>query len=1053
MKTRIIFWLCCCISYTGFSQSIDDIEYFFNLDPGFGNATSITPTLNSGDLTQTLSIPTGSLTGFNSLYIRAQDNLGVWTMYEKRQLYITDFNPLVGAAEITAAEYFFNTDLGFGGNNPLPVDPNTGVLNQSYSITLPGTLTGFNSLYIRTQDDLGVWSLYEKRNFYITDFEPLVSAGAIEEAEYFFNIDPGFGNGEEIIVDPNSGDLTQIISLPVGLLQGFNSLYIRTKDDLGEWSLYEKRIFYVEDDADLTIPTITGAEYFYDSDPGFGNGTLTTITATGNPNEFLIDLGTTEVSCDFHDFYIRLQNSDGTWSLYDYSEDLEVFDNADPTIVVFPNITAELDVNGQASITLTDVDNGTFDDCELVSVVLNQPQFDYSCDDLGINSVTITATDAEAKVSSQDVEINVVDLIEPIAVAKDIIIQLDSNGEAVITGDQIDNGSTDNCSVTGYDLDITDFDCNNLGNNTVTLTVTDQSGNSSTNAPTAIVTIEDNIDPNVVTQNITVQLDGTGNATINADQIDNGSSDNCTIDSKSLDISSFDCTNLGPNNVTLTVTDTSGNSQNSVAIVTVEDNINPSVNTQNITVQLDVTGNISISPDDIDNGSTDNCSIENKSIDISSFNCTNLGPNNVTLTITDTSGNSQNSVAIVTVEDNINPTVNTQNITVQLDATGNVSVSADDIDNGSSDNCSIDNKSINVSTFDCTNIGPNNVTLTVTDSSGNSQNSVAIVTVEDNTNPTVVTQNITVQLDATGNVSIGADDIDNGSSDNCTIDSKSINISSFNCSNLGPNNVTLTVTDSSGNSQNSSAIVTVEDMIDPTVVTQNITVQLDATGNASISADDIDNGSTDNCSIANKTLDISDFDCTNLGVNNVTLTITDLGGNSQNDLAIVTVEDNIDPIALGQDITVDLAGNPSVTITANDVDNGSSDNCAFTLSIDVDTFNDEGDYPVVLTVTDSFGNEAMTIVTVTVEDSSLGIDEFEISSKNIRLYPIPFEDVLHISTKLDIEVIDIYDLTGKHIAEMKNPDSSINLSHVTSGIYFLRFKVENVFIMKRIIKE
>ncbi len=56
-----------------------------------------------------------------------------------------------------------------------------------------------------------------------------------------------------------------------------------------------------------------------------------------------------------------------------------MFNNVTPTIVVFPNIIVELDANGQAvAFTIVDVDadNGTFDDFELVSVVLNQSQFD-----------------------------------------------------------------------------------------------------------------------------------------------------------------------------------------------------------------------------------------------------------------------------------------------------------------------------------------------------------------------------------------------------------------------------------------------------------------------------------------------------------------------------------------------------------------------------------------------------------------------------------------------------------------------------------------------------
>ncbi|QTN39577.1 hypothetical protein HZ996_10730 [Cryomorphaceae bacterium] len=45
--------------------------------------------------------------------------------------------------------------------------------------------------------------------------------------------------------------------------------------------------------------------------------------------------------------------------------------------------------------------------------------------------------------------------------------------------------------------------------------------------------------------------------------------------------------------------------------------------------------------------------------------------------------------------------------------------------------------------------------------------------------------------------------------------------------------------------------MTVEDNIDPTAICQDITIQLDASGNASISTSDIDNGSADNCGIDN----------------------------------------------------------------------------------------------------------------------------------------------------------------------------------------------------------
>jgi len=442
------------------------------------------------------------------------------------------------------------------------------------------------------------------------------------------------------------------------------------------------------------IANITGAEYFYDTDPGFGNGTAATITPTENPNEFTVELATTDVSCDFHDFYIRLQNSDGTWSLYDYGLDVEVYDNANPTLVTFPNITAELDVSGQATIALADVDNGTFDDCQLVSVALNQTQFNYTCANLGANTVTITATDAEAKVSSEDVTITVVDLINPVAIAQDIIVQLDASGNATITASDIENGSTDNCSIATYALSKTNFDCSNMGDN------------------------------------VTIQLDANGNATVSANDVDNNSTDNCTIASSLLDKTAFTCANLGANSVTLTITDQDGNSESATAIVTVVDNVSPTVATQNISVQLDASGTASISTADIDNGSTDNCDISTMSLDTTSFNCDDLGANTVTLSVTDSNGNTGTNTAIITVQDNINPVAIGDDIIRYLEPDTFVSITANDVNNGSSDNCNV-SLSLSEDTFTAIGIYP--VVLTATDSFGNSNSISVNVTIVDAT--------------------------------------------------------------------------------------------------------------------------------------------------------------------------------------------------------------------------------------------------------------------------------------------------------------------------------
>ncbi len=108
---------------------------------------------------------------------------------------------------------------------------------------------------------------------------------------------------------------------------------------------------------------------------------------------------------------------------------------------------------------------------------------------------------------------------------------------------------------------------------------------------------------------------------------------------------------------------------------------------------------------------------------------------------------------------------------------------------------------------------------------------------------------------------------------------------------VGDTMVTLSVTDSDGNTATCDFMVTVLDAEDPVAVCQDITVDLDASGMATITAADVDNGSTDNCAIASMSLDVSSFDCSMTGANTVTLTVTDTAGNSSTCTSTVTVQD------------------------------------------------------------------------------------------------------------------------------------------------------------------
>jgi uncharacterized protein YrzB (UPF0473 family) len=276
--------------------------------------------------------------------------------------------------------------------------------------------------------------------------------------------------------------------------------------------------------------------------------------------------------------------------------------------------------------------------------------------------------------------------------------------------------------------------------------------------------------------------------------------------------------------------------------------------------------------------------------------------NNVILTVTDIHGNVATCEGSVTVVDAILPEAICQNVTVQLDANGNGSTTAQAVDNGSNDACGIASLALSQTQFTCADIGANPVTLTVTDSNGNSSTCTATVTVEDNVPPTALCQPATVQLDANGQGSITIADIDNGSNDACGIASRTLDITTFTCADVGsPVTVELTVIDNNGNVSTCEALVTVEDNVPPTALCKPATVQLDANGEASITITDIDNGSNDACGIASRSLDITEFTCTDVGAPvTVTLTVTDTNGNVSTCQAIVTVLGDIPTVSINE---------------------------------------------------------------------------------------------------------------------------------------------------------
>ncbi len=155
--------------------------------------------------------------------------------------------------------------------------------------------------------------------------------------------------------------------------------------------------------------------------------------------------------------------------------------------------------------------------------------------------------------------------------------------------------------------------------------------------------------------------------------------------------------------------------------------------------------------------------------------------------------------------------------------------------------------------------------------------------------PTVVTKDITVYLDNSGSVSILTSDINNGTFDNCNIDTVYLDKYTFNCSNTGANTVTLTAEDINGNIKTKTATVTVLDTISPIISVQNTTIIVDTSSNAYLLENMVVVSYSDNCSKDTITLSKNVFGVADYGINNVNVTIIDPSGNTVVKTVKVTV--------------------------------------------------------------------------------------------------------------------------------------------------------------------
>ncbi|MDO8317031.1 MAG: HYR domain-containing protein, partial [Flavobacterium sp.] len=306
---------------------------------------------------------------------------------------------------------------------------------------------------------------------------------------------------------------------------------------------------------------------------------------------------------------------------------------------------------------------------------------------------------------------------------------------------------------------------------------------------------------------------------------------------------------------------------------------------------------------------------------------------NYSCVVTGTCGSATSSAVAL----NTDATLPTITAPANVNATTNTACTATGVALGTpttADNCSVSSVTNNHASTTYP-LGVTTVTWTVTDSAGNTATATQTVTVTDNVNPTITAP---ATVNATTNTACTATGVSLGTpvtADNCSVASVTNDHASTTYP-LGATTVIWTVTDGAGRTATATQTVNVTDIVNPTITAP---ADVNTTTNTACTATGVALGTpvtADNCSVASVTNDApATFP---LGDTTVTWTVTDGSGNTATTTQLVSVGDVMPPVVKTKNATVYLNNLGQAIVTPAMIDNGTTDNCDFSLIVSPNNF-------------------------------------------------------------------------------------------------------------------
>ncbi|MBZ9651909.1 S8 family serine peptidase [Psychroflexus montanilacus] len=200
----------------------------------------------------------------------------------------------------------------------------------------------------------------------------------------------------------------------------------------------------------------------------------------------------------------------------------------------------------------------------------------------------------------------------------------------------------------------------------------------------------------------------------------------------------------------------------------------------------------------------------------------------------------------------------------------------------------------------------------------------------------------------------------------------------------------------------------------------------------------------------------------------ITWEFEDSSGNVSTQTQNVVVEDTENPVIVANEsIALELDNDGLATLSVEDVENGSTDNCAIDSQVlsqvefNCDDLDKQEEFTeVTYTVTDTSGNESSVTIQVTLTDptSACSLSSSVFDNAEVSVYPNPVSQTLFLdlgSSQISVDKVTVYDIRGKQLMSINTSgnNTSIDVSPLASGNYFLIMSSGKDTLTKRFIKK